>query len=343
MKLHSGIVVFGELMLRLSTKGFERIVQADEFEVRFTGAEANVGVSCVNYGMDAYAVSKVPDSDLGQACINYLHRYGLHTEHIVRGGERLGILYTETGCSQRASKVIYDRRGSSFSELGIGELDWEKVLQNKVWFHFCGTAPAHGTRVLEVLLDGLKTARGMGITVSVDYNYRSKLWSRNEARRTMERVMEYVDIGIGNEEDCEAMFGIVADGTNLEQGTMQSASYHAVARNMVDTYGLKYQAITLRESHSANRNGWSAIIHDGAHCYESTHYTIDVVDRVGAGDSFSGALIYCLSEHKPLQYALDFAVAASCLKHTIPGDFNLVRTQDVMDLMEGKGTGRIQR
>lgn len=343
MREPTSIVVFGELMLRLATKGYQRIVQADEFEVRFTGAEANVGVSCVNYGMDAYVASKVPDSDLGQACINYLQRYGLNTENIVRGGERLGILYTETGYSQRASKVIYDRRESSFSELKRGELDWETILKGKSWFHFCGTAPAHGESVLEVLLEGLVTARRMGIPISADYNYRAKLWSREEARRTMKQIMEYVDIGIGNEEDCEAMFGIVAEGTNLEQGTMKTASYHDVAKNMVNTFGLRYQAITLRDSHSANRNGWSAIIHDGTQCYQSTHYTVDVVDRVGAGDSFSGALIYCLAAQKSLQYALDFAVAASCLKHTIPGDFNLVSTQDVINLMEGKGTGRIQR
>ena len=343
MNTSKKIVLFGELMMRLGTKGVERILQANEFEIRFTGAEANAGVSCVNYGMKGYVVSKVPDSDIGQACLNYLARFGLDTSFVARGGERLGLLYTETGHSQRASKVIYDRSHSSFSQLSAGEIDWESVLSGKDWLHFCGTAPAQGAGVVDVLLEGLKTAKSKGITVSADYNYRSKLWSRETARSVMEKIMPFVDIGIGNEEDCEAMFGIHADGSDYASGKVDAASYEVVARKMTERFGLKYQAITLRESSSANRNGWSAIIHDGKKCYRSRKYSIDVIDRIGAGDSFSGALIYSLAAGEDISRALEFAVAASCLKHTVLGDFNLVSRNDVLDLVKGNESGRVKR
>ena len=337
------IVLFGELMLRLGTKGVEKILQANEFEIRFTGAEANVGVSCVNYGMKGYVVSKVPDSDIGQACLNYLARYGLDTSMVVRGGGRLGLLYTETGHSQRASKVLYDRSHSSFSELCAGEIDWEFVLSGKDWLHFCGTAPAQGKGVIDVLLEGLKLAKSRGITVSLDYNYRSKLWDRETAREVMEKIIPFVDIGIGNEEDCEAMFGIHAEGSDYASGKVDVDSYEIVAKKMIERFGLKYQAITLRVSNSANRNGWSAIIHDGKQCYQSRNYNIDVIDRIGAGDSFSGGLIYSLAAGRDIQQALEFAVAASCLKHTIAGDFNLVSKNDVLDLVKGNESGRVKR
>lgn len=337
------IIVFGELMLRLSTKNFERIIQANEFDVRFTGAEANVGVSCINFGMEAWSVSKVPKTDLGQACLNYLARFGLHTEYVIRGGERLGILYTETGYSQRASKVLYDRKNSAFSELHTGEIDWQNVLSGKDWFHFCGTAPAHGIESLNVLKEGLKMAKNLGIPVSVDYNYRSNLWSKESARKAMEPLMEYVDIGIGNEEDCEAIFGVSADGTDLEKGKLEIKSYEDVARKMVERYGLKLQAITLRENLNANHNIWSAILYDGKHCFHSKTYDIDIVDRIGAGDAFSGGLIASLLKGYDIDQALDFAVAASCLKHTIPGDFNLISEDDVIQLIQGNISGRIRR
>lgn len=342
-KLKPSIVCFGELMVRLGTIGAERIIQANEFEVKFTGAEANVGVSCANYGMDAYAVSMVPAHDLGQACINYLRRFGLDTRYVFRGGDRLGILYTETGHSQRPSKVIYDRSGSSFTVLTLSEAEWATVLDGKTWFHFCGTAPARGALAAETLMTGLKVAKSMGITVSVDYNYRAKLWSRDAARRVMEPLMEYVDVGIGNEEDCEAIFGIHATGSDYATGTVDSESYALVAREMVRRYGLKCQAITLRESFSADRNGWSAIVHDGSTCYRSQRYDVNIVDRIGGGDSFSGGLIYSLATGCGYQEALDFAVAASCLKQTIPGDFNLVNKDDVRALMAGNASGRVQR
>jgi 2-dehydro-3-deoxygluconokinase len=321
----------------------ERILQANEFEIKFTGAEANVGVSCVNYGMKGYVVSKVPESDIGQACLNYLARFGLDSSYVVRGGERLGLFYAETGHSQRPSKVIYDRAKSSFSELCRGELDWNSILEGKDWFHFCGTAPAHGEEVTAVLIEGLKAAKAKGVTVSADYNYRSKLWNRETAQKTMEKIIPLVDIGIGNEEDCEAMFGIHAEGTDYSKGSVNAESYEIVAKKMVERFGLKCQAITLRESISANRNGWSAIVHDGKQCYQSQKYTIDVIDRIGAGDSFSGGFIYSLVSGQDLPQALDFAVAASCIKHTIPGDFNLASKADVINLVKGNVSGRVQR
>lgn len=330
-------------MIRLQSRGYEKLVQSSEFEVKFTGAEANVGISYANYGSPAFVVSQVPDHDIGQACINYLRRYGLDTTYVARGGERLGILYTETGYSQRPSKVVYDRSKSAFTELDISQAEWESILQNKSWFHFCGTAPAQGPRALETLVNGLKVAKRLGVTTSVDLNYRAKLWTREQAREVMVQLMEYVDVGIGNEEDCEAMFGIKAQGGDFRRGEIDTDSYVEVAKQMVDRFALKYQAITLRESISANQNGWSAIIHDGQEYYRSPRYDVHLIDRIGGGDSFSGGLIWALEERHDPQFAIDFAVAASCLKQTIPGDFNLVNKADVFALMGGDGSGRVQR
>lgn len=341
--MKKSIVLYGDLLERLSPPGMEKLVQANQYEVRFTGGEANVGVSCVNFGMDAYVVSRIPEHEIGQACINYLRKYGLDVRYIARGGERLAIFYSETGHSQRPSKVIYDRQNSSFAHIKPGMMDWERILEGKDWLHFTGTAPAMGKGPAEELIRGLKLARTMGVTVSVDYNYRRKLWDRETARRTMEELMEYVDVGIGNEEDCEAVFGIRAEGTDFENGSVDDKSYSIVAAKMVKTYGLKMQAITLRESISANRNGWSAILHDGDVCYTSPHYTVDLVDRIGGGDSFAGGLIYGLCSDMSRQEALDFAVAASCIKQTIPGDFNLATKEDVLSLMNGNVSGRVQR
>jgi 2-dehydro-3-deoxygluconokinase len=343
MEKKSSLVCMGELMVRLGTCGYEKIVQANQFEVKFTGAEANVGVSCVNYGLPSYVVSQVPDHDLGQACINYLRRFGLDTTYVFRGGDRLGILYTETGYSQRPSKVIYDRANSSFTQLEISEELWDTILEGRTWFHFCGTAPAQGPKAMASLLAGLKVAKRKGLTVSVDYNFRSKLWSRELARESMEILMEFVDIGIGNEEDCEAIFGICAEGSDYQVGKVDSDSYEQVAKKMVETYNLTCQAITLRESISASRNGWSAIISDGKNTYTSSRYVVEIIDRIGGGDSFSGGLIYSLANKKGYQEAIDFAVAASCLKQTLPGDFNLVTKEEVVSLMNGNCSGRVQR
>jgi len=337
------IVLYGELMQRLSPAERLKLVQADSYNIRFTGAEANMGVCCVNFGMDAYLVSMVPEHDVGQACLNYLRRYGLNTTYVARGGDRLGILYTETGHSQRPSKVIYDRQYSSFAQITEGLFDWEKILDVKKWLHFCGTAPAQGKGPTQELLRGLKLAKETGVTVSCDYNYRKKLWGERSARKIMEELIQYVDVGIGNEEDCEVVFGIHAEGTDFEHGLVDSDSYSVVAEKMVKTYKLKCQAITLRESISANCNGWSAILHDGETCYHSTKYMIDIVDRVGGGDSFSGSLVYSLVGGDNYQKALEFAVASSCLKQTIVGDFNLSSKEDVLGLMAGNSSGRVQR
>ena len=341
--MKKSVVLYGDLLERLSPPGLEKLVQANRYEVRFTGGEANVGVSCVNYGMDAYVVGRVPKHEIGQACINYLRQYGLDTTYVARGGERLAILYTETGHSQRPSKVIYDRNHTSFSGIVPGMLDWEEILEGKDWLHFTGTAPAMGEGPREELLRGLKIAKRMGISVSVDYNYRRKLWDRESARKTMETLMEYVDVGIGNEEDCEAVFGIKAEGTDFEKGNVDEKSYSIVAGKMTEKYGLKMQAITLRESISASRNGWSAILHDGRKGYTSRNYLVDLVDRIGGGDSFAGGLIYGLCSGMEKQSALDFAVAASCIKQTIPGDFNLASKEDVLALVNGDASGRVQR
>lgn len=341
--MKDGVVCFGELMIRLGANGYEKLIQSNQLDVKYTGAEANVGISCANYGLPAFAVSMVPSHDIGQACINYLRRYGLNTDYVFRGGKRIGILYTETGCSQRPSKVIYDRENSSITELKLSQEEWKTILKDKSWFHFSGTAPALGQTVVETLRNGLIVAKQLGLTTSVDYNYRSKLWSKAKAKEVMESLMPYVDVGIGNEEDCGDIFGVHADNVDIVKGTVEAQSYSIVASKMVQKYNLKCQAITLRESHSATSNGWAAIISDGSICYKSKHYDITIVDRIGGGDSFSGGLIFQLSKNEDYQLAIDFAVAASALKQTIVGDFNLSSIDDVNLLMNGNSSGRVQR
>ncbi|MCL5102878.1 MAG: sugar kinase [Armatimonadetes bacterium] len=338
------MVAFGELLMRLSPKGFERFVQADEFEVKYTGAEANAAVSVVNYGMEAYAVSKVPHNDIGQACINYLKRFGVNTDFIARGGERLGVFYLETGAAQRASKVIYDRAHSAIRESKPGDYDWEAICAGKDWFHFSGTAPALGENVVRVLEDGLKVAKKHGVMVSVDLNYRAKLWSPEEANRVMARLMEYVDVLIGNEEDAEKVFGIKAEGSDVTKGTLVADSYKQVAARLAKKFDLKYVATTLRESISASANNWGGLLYDGRKHYLSGKYEINpIIDRVGGGDSFTGGLIYGMLSGFDPQKCVEFAVAASCLKHSIPGDFNLASVKEVETLMGGDASGRVQR
>ncbi|MHB9038235.1 MAG: PfkB family carbohydrate kinase [Armatimonadota bacterium] len=338
------MVGFGELLLRLTPKGFERFVQADEFEVKYTGAEANSAVSLVNYGLEAYVVSKVPNNDIGQACINYLKQYGVNTDFVARGGERLGLFYLETGAAQRASKVIYDRSHSSIRESKPEDYDWEAIFSGKDWFHFSGTAPALGENVVQVLEDGLKVAKRHGVMVSVDLNYRAKLWSPEEANRTMTRLMEYVDVLIGNEEDAEKVFGIKAEGSNITKGKLVADSYKQVAEQLLKKFDLKYVATTLRESISASANNWGGLLYDGKEHYLSRKYEINpIIDRVGGGDSFTGGLIYGMLSGFDPQQCVEFAVAASCLKHSIPGDFNLVSVKEVETLMGGDASGRVQR
>ena len=337
------VVTFGELLMRLGTKDKQRFVQANEFDVMFTGAEANVGASLANFGVEAYAVSKVPKHEIGQACINYLSRYGVNTDCIVRGGDRLGVFYLETGASQRPSKVIYDRSHSAIRESTPEEYDWDAILEGADWFHFSGTAPALGDSVVGVLKDALATAKQRGVTVSVDLNYRSKLWSPEEAKRVMTVLMQYVDVCIGNEEDSKKVFGVNAKDSDVTAGKLVTDSYKAVAEQLVERFGFKYVATTLRESLSASVNRWAGLLSDGKHHYVSRKYEIQVVDRVGGGDSFTAGLIYgMLCDFEP-QRTVDFAAAASCLKHSIPGDFNLVSVEEVERLTGGDQSGRVQR
>lgn len=337
------VVGFGELLLRLDTCRHQRFVQAREFEAFYTGAEANTCVSLANFGVEAFVVSKVPANDIGQACLNFLNGYGLNTEYVLRGGDRLGLFYLETGASQRPSKVIYDRANSAITTLKKGEIDWQTVLQGKDWLHFSGTAPALGERMPEVVEEACQTAKQMGLTVSCDLNYRKKLWSKDKAQRVMTGLMAYVDVLICNEEDAEMVFGIKAEGVDVHSGSLDVEKYKDVARQLHQRFGCQYIAITLRESMSATINNWSGMLYDGQQLYHSRTYNMHVIDRVGGGDSFGGGLIYGLLTGLGMQEVVEFAAAASCLKHSIPGDFNLVSVEEVKALMAGDASGRVQR
>lgn len=337
------VVCFGEIMLRLSTPGYSRFIQAGSFDATYGGGEANVAVSLANYGLDSFYVTKLPDNPIGHAALNHLRRFGVRTEHIIRGGERLGIYFLETGASQRPSKVVYDRSHSSISAIQPGEIDWKRVFEGAKWFHFTGITPALSDNAAHATLEAAKTAREMGLTVSCDLNYRKKLWSTEKARSVMGQLIKYVDISIGNEEDAGKVFGIKAQSTDITSGKLNREGYREVAKRLVEEYGLKMAAITLRESYSASDNGWSVMLYDGSGFFISRKYKVHIVDRVGGGDSFAGGLIYSLINGYDGQKAVEFAAAASCLKHTIPGDFNHVTAAEVTGLMEGDGSGRVQR
>ena len=340
------IVTFGELMLRLAPPGYERFTQCSEFGATYGGGEANVAVSLANYGFNAAFVTKLPTHDIGQAAVNSLRRYGVDTGKITRGGDRVGIYFLEKGSNQRASKVIYDRAHSAIATAKPEDFDWEKIFDGVEWFHFTGITPALGPGVADICLDALKAAKAKGITISCDLNYRKNLWTKAEAKETMSKLITYVDVCIANEEDAADVFGIVSEGTDVTGGHLNHEGYKSVAKQMVEKFGLKYVAITLRESFSANHNDWSAMLYDGAghEAYFSNKYEIrNIVDRVGGGDSFGGGLIYGFLTGMDKQAALEFAVAASCLKHTIEGDFNLVSVAEVKALLGGDGSGRVQR
>ncbi|MGO9310727.1 MAG: PfkB family carbohydrate kinase, partial [Spirochaetia bacterium] len=301
-------------------------------------------VSLVNFGMDAFVVSKVPENEIGQACINYLSRFRVNTDSIARGGQRLGLFYLETGAAQRGSKIIYDRAHSAIRDSKPEDFDWETICAGKDWFHFSGTAPALGENVLRVLEQGLKAAKTHGLTVSCDLNYRGKLWSPQEARRIMTPLMRDVDVLIGNEEDAEKVFGLKAEGSDVTRARLDSGSYEKVAEQLARQFGFTLVAITLRQSVSASINGWAALLYDGSRHYLSRRYEITpIVDRVGVGDSFSGALIFGVLSGFDRQRCVDFAAAASCLKHSIVGDFNMVSVSEVEALMAGDSSGRVQR
>ena len=337
------VITFGELMLRLQPYNYERFVQASNVEFTFGGGEANVAVSLANYDMDVAYVTKLPKHAIGQAAVNSLRRYGVDTSLIVRGGERVGIYFNEKGASQRGSVCIYDRAHSAIQQASREDFDWDKIFEGAEWFHFTGITPALGPNVVEICLDACKAAKARGIKISCDLNYRGKLWTRAQAREAMTELAKYIDVCISNEEDAKDVFGIEAEATDIYGGTINHEGYKSVAKQLADTFGFEKVAITLRESYSASHNGWSAMLYDGENYCFSKKYDLTIIDRVGGGDSFGGGLIYALLSGKDTQAAVEFAVAASALKHTIGGDYNMVSVAEVEKLAGGDGSGRIQR
>lgn len=337
------IVTFGEIMMRLNPEGYRRFVQADKFEASYAGGEANVAVSLANYGLDASFVTKLPCNPLGESARNEVRRFGVATDGIVWGGPRLGIYFVEKGASQRASKVVYDRAGSSIALAKRSDFDWAKILKGAKWFHFTGITPALGGELPAICMDALKHCRAHRITVSCDLNYRGKLWTKKEAGACMAKLVPYVDVLIANEADAADVFGIVGEGSDVESGKLDKQGYVSVAEQLSRRFGCRKVAITLRTSLSAFDNKWAGLLYDGRRAYFSPEYMIHIVDRVGGGDSFGGGLIYALATGKKPQEAIDFAVAASCLKHSIEHDFNHVTVAEVESLAAGNATGRVQR
>ena len=339
----SKIITFGELMVRLQPYNYERFIQADHLEFSFGGGEANVAVSLAHYGMDAAYVTKLPAHAIGQAAVNSLRRYGVDTSLITRGGARVGIYWNEKGASQRGSVCIYDRAHSAIQEAESADFDWDKIFDGADWFHFTGITPALGANLVAICEEACKAAKARGIKISCDLNYRGKLWTRDQAREAMTKLCQYVDVCISNEEDAKDVFGIEAEATDIYAGTLNHEGYKSVAKQLADKFGFEKVAITLRESHSAFDNGWSAMLYDGENYCFSKKYDLHIIDRVGGGDSFGAGLIYSLLTGKSTQAAVEFAVAASALKHSIEGDYNMVTVAEVEKLAGGDGSGRIQR
>ena len=339
------VVTFGELMVRLQPFHYERFIQANTLEFTFGGGEANVAVSLANYGLDAAFVTRLPAHAIGQCAVNSLRRYGVDTSLIVRGGDRIGIYYNEKGASQRGSVCIYDRANSAIQLARPSDFDWDRIFQGVDWFHFTGITPALGENLVEICRQACQAARKAGVKISCDLNYRGKLWTREQARAAMTDLCQYVDVCIANEEDAKDVFGIEAPSTDIYGGRLNLEGYKSVARQLADRFPFEKVAITLRESHSASDNGWSAMLYDVAsdqYCF-SKKYELRIIDRVGGGDAFSGGLIYALLKGKSTQDAVEFAAAASALKHTIEGDFNMVSADEVEKLAGGDVSGRIQR
>jgi len=337
------IVTLGEIMLRLSTPGYERFMQAESFDVCYGGGEANVAVSLAGFGHDASFVTKLPANEIGDAAVSALRRYGVDTSDIVRGGDRVGIYFLETGASVRPSKVVYDRAHSAIAEAVPSDFDFEKIFEGAEWFHFTGITPAISDNAATVTKAALIAAKKKGLTVSCDLNFRKKLWSSEKAQKVMTDLMQYVDVCIGNEEDAEKVLGFKPAGTDVTKGDLALAGYEDIFKRMKERFGFRYVVSSLRESISASDNNWSAAIYDGNEFYHSRTYKLHIVDRVGGGDSFAAGLICGLMDGKSGKEALEFAVAASALKHTIPGDFNCVTRNEVLALAGGDGSGRVQR
>lgn len=327
------IVCFGEIMMRLNPLNKERFIQADNFAISYSGAEANVCASLANYFEDSsqiYFVSKVPANELGKSSIKTLRSQNINTEYVVQGGQRLGLYFLEEGASQRPSKVIYDRKNSSFAESSVTDYNWDIIFEDCSWFHFSGITPALSENLAEICKIACKKAKEKNIKISCDLNYRKKLWTAEKANSVMSELFEFVDVCIANEEDVQNVFGL--------QG-----SYEELAQKIIQKFSCKLVAFTLRESFSADKNIWSSLLFSKTESFKSEKYEIQIVDRVGAGDSFSGALIYALLNDYSNQNSLEFATAASCLKHSIHGDFNQVTVDEVLSLMKGNSNGRIQR
>lgn len=339
------VVTFGELMLRLAPKGYLRFVQSNEFEATFGGAEANVAVSLANFNQEVKFVTRLPDNEIGQMAINSLRQFGVDTNEVIRGGDRVGIYYCEKGASQRPSKVIYDRANSSIATASLSDFNWDEIFKDADWFHFTGITPALSKEVALICEEACKKANERNITISCDLNFRKKLWSNKEANETMSRLCKYVDICIANEEDAKDVFGIEAKETDIENGKLNRNGYIEVAKELSSIFNFKYVAITLRESISANDNNWSAMLYNVKEqkAYFSKKYAMHIVDRVGGGDSFGAGLIYSLKEKYNDQEAIEFAVAASCLKHSIEGDYNMVSVKEVKAIVNGGSSGRVQR
>ena len=339
----SKIVTLGEIMLRLSPKGNYRFVQSDSFQVIPGGGEANVAVSLANYGHASYFVSKLPAHEIGQIAVNGLRRYGVNTDYIVRGGDRVGLYYAETGASMRPSKVIYDRANSAIAETDPSDFNFDEIMEGADWFHWSGITPAISDKAAELTRLACEAAKRHHVTVSVDLNFRKKLWTSEKEIAVMRPLTKYVDVCIGNEEDAQLCLGFKPDA-DVEGGKTDAEGYYGIFKGMMKEFGFKYVVSTLRESFSATHNGWKALIYDGKEFYQSKHYDINpIIDRVGGGDSFSGGLIHGMLTYKEQAKALEFAVAASALKHTIPGDFNVVSTSEVESLAGGNANGRVQR
>lgn len=337
------VITFGEIMLRLAPEGYYRFLQADRYGATYGGGEANVAVSLANFGMDAAFVTKLPKHEIGEAGVMVLRKFGVDTSLIARGGDRVGIYFLEKGASQRPSKVIYDRANSAISLAERSDFDWERIFDGADWFHFTGITPALGDNVAEICEEACKAAHRLGITVSCDLNYRKKLWRREKAGEVMDRLCRMVDVCIANEEDASDVFGISAEHTNVSAGELDRDAYREVARKLAERFGFKAVAITLRTSISANDNKWAAMLHTDGEYYFSRSYDVHIVDRVGGGDSFGAGLIYSMLMGYDPASSIEFAVAASCLKHSIEGDFNVVGVDEVEKLASGDGSGRVQR
>lgn len=337
------VVTFGEIMLRLAPNGYYRFFQNDQMQATFGGGEANVAVSLANFGLESVYVTKLPDHSIGQAAVNSLRYFGVNTSKITRGGERVGIYYLEKGASQRGSVCIYDRKYSAIQQSTPADFNWDDIFEGADWFHFTGITPALGDNLVEICKEACIAAKKHGVKISCDLNYRGKLWTREQARDAMTELCKYVDVCISNEEDAKDVFGIEAENTDIYGGKINAEGYKSVAKQLADKFGFEKVAITLRTSISASDNDWAGMLYDGEDCYLSKSYHLHIVDRVGGGDSFGAGLIYSLVTGKNSRDAIEFAVAASALKHSVEGDYNRVTVKEVEKLAGGDSSGRVQR